>query len=177
MMESLALKLARAIKNIDQEKTASIEVLKFSLEGILNVAVTAILVIVVGLITGNLFEALIGLISFAVLRFVSGGVHLQKSFHCSLITTLIICLAPLMSLNQTWFIVVTGLSLILLLLFAPSNIEGHARLPKKFFPLLKLISLVIVSSNFLLNDSTIAIVFLAQSVTTIPILNKEVIDQ
>lgn len=173
MMEAIALKIAKKMKAIEPERTPSIEVMKFSLEGILNISVTIVISLLIGALTGHLGEVALGLLAFALLRFFSGGFHLHKSIYCSVLTVAIICAAPLLTLEREWFIAVTVGTLILLFVFAPSNIAGHARLPQKYFPLLKLISLIIVGSNFLFDSSTLAIVFFAQSLTTIS-FRKEV---
>ncbi len=166
MVEALALRIAEAIKKIEPDKTASVKVMKFSLELIMNSLITFFLIGVVGLITGAFGKTMMGLGAFMILRFFSGGLHLRKAMHCSLLSTLLIAAAPHISLSEPLIIVIGGANLILMLIFAPANIEGHARVQRKYFPLLKLISVALVSINFVFLSSTIAWVHLIQAATT-----------
>ena len=58
-------------------------------------------------------------------------------------------------------------NIILVLLFAPSRIDKQTRISKKHYPLLKIISLFLVSTNFLIGSSVLAAAFLIQSLTLI----------
>lgn len=169
MIESLALRIAKAIKKIEPNQTASVEVMKFSLEFLFNTLITFIIISIVGWITGAIGQTFLGLFAFMVLRFFSGGLHFRKAIHCSLLTTIFITIAPHIALSRSGLFAIMGISFLLLLVFAPSNIEGHARIPKKYFPILKTISLLLVLSNLLFLNSTIAIVHLIQATTTISI--------
>jgi len=168
MIEKLAYRIACYLKKVEPEKTASIEVMKFSLEALINVFLTLLFVLTIGIITGKLSESIIGLCSFAVLRFFSGGIHLRTAIQCSFVSTLLISISPHIPLNNISKIIIVIISLIIILLFAPSNIEGHARIPKKYFPILKIISAIIVGFAFILGSSTFIIVCLIQALTIIP---------
>jgi accessory gene regulator B len=174
MIETIALRIAEAIKRIEPEKTASIPVMKYSLESLLHTFFTLLLVGIVGMITGTFGETMVGAGAFVVLRFFSGGLHLAKAIHCAIVSTILISAAPHIPLTEEWNIIIGGISVLLLLIFAPSNIEGHARIPSKYYPALKLISVFIVSLNFITLESFITMVFFFQAVTTIRI-RKEVI--
>lgn len=167
MVESLALRIAKAIKRVEPERTASVEVLKFSLEFLMNTFITLLIIVLIGTVTGKLGQTLLGLGAFVVLRFFSGGMHMGKAFHCSLLTTLLITLAPHLPLDKPFTIALSVVSAAILLVFAPSNIEGHARIPTKYFPLLKLASVLIALSNLVFLNATIALVQLIQAVTTV----------
>lgn len=167
MVETLALRIAEAIKRFEPDKTASVPVMKFSLEVLINTFISIFAIGVIGLLTGELGQTFIGLGAFVTLRFFSGGMHMRKALHCSLISIIMISIAPHVNLSELWIQIITGTSLVIILLFAPSNIEGHARLPTKFFPFLKFISALIVCTNFIFVSSAIAAVFLTQSISTI----------
>lgn len=172
MVESLSLRIAQMIKRVEPERTASLEVLKFALIVLLNTMITVIAITVIGALTDSLVETLFGLTSFIILRYFSGGLHMKKAVHCSLISIICIVAAPHIPLTETGVIIVGMISLVLILVFAPSNIEGHARIPKKYHFLLKIVAAVIVCANFFLMSSTIAIVFLVQSSSTIRIKRR-----
>ncbi|WP_164472774.1 accessory gene regulator ArgB-like protein [Cohnella candidum] len=167
MVESLALRIAQAIKRVDPEKTASVEVMKFSLEAIMNTLVVIVLVGVAGLVTSTFAESMLAFGAFAFLRFFSGGLHMRKALHCSIVSTLLIASAPHIPLNESWMWGIGTLSAVLVLIYAPSNIEGQARIPSKYFIYLKLISIAIVLSNFLIMNDTVCVVFAIQAATLI----------
>lgn len=167
MIESLALRIAKAIKKIEPNQTASVDVLKFSLEFLLNTVITFVIISIVGMITGEIAQTYLGLTAFVVLRFFSGGLHFEKALHCSLLTTVLITVAPHINISDLAIYVIMTVSFILIIVFAPSNIEGHAKIPKKYFPILKIISLLLILSNLFFLSSTIAIVHLIQATTTI----------
>jgi accessory gene regulator B len=172
MIESFALRLAEAIKRIEPEKTASVAVMKFSLEGIINTLITSFIIIVVGLSTSSLLSTFVVMGAVIVFRFFSGGLHLKSALHCSLLSISLISIAPHIPLSEKWVYILTATNLALILIFAPANIKGHARLPTKFFPLLKFISAIIICSNFGLLSSTIAIVHTFQAFSTIEIKRR-----
>lgn len=167
MFETLALKIAHSLKKVEPEKTASVEVMKFALEAILNTIFTVLLISVVGLATGKFFETIIGFVAFALLRFFSGGMHLKSAMQCSILSTIMITIAPHIPINTMWSQIIGIISVLLMIAFAPSNIEGHARIPKKYFFVLKLISAGLVAINLYFLNPTICIVFAFQAVTTI----------
>ncbi len=168
MIDSIALKLAEAIKRTEPSKTASIEVMKFSLIVVIHTAITFLIIVFVGALTHSLASTAVGLLAFIILRFVSGGLHLKKAIHCSIVSVIIITIAPHVSLTKELIIVITLVSLIIVFIFAPANIENHARIPTNFFPLLKAISVMIVFSNFFILSSTIALVYFMQAITLTP---------
>jgi len=172
MVDMISFRIARAIKRIEPEKTASIDVLKFSLEILINTLFTISTVAIIGILSGEFSATMLGLGAFIVLRYFSGGLHMQKAIHCSMISILAISIAPHVPLTIEWTRIFGIASLVLVLVFAPSNIEGHARIPKKFFPFLKIISAILVALNFLPLNSTVACVFLLQSITTIRIQRR-----
>ncbi|MFB9278976.1 accessory gene regulator ArgB-like protein [Cohnella cellulosilytica] len=174
MVETWALRIAEAIKRAEPERTASVAVLKFSLEAIINAAITISVIGIIGLVTNSFWQTMMAVGAFAVLRFFSGGLHLREALHCSLLSITLISIAPHLILSDPFIFLVNIISLLLIVIFAPSNIEGHARIPKKYFPILKLISALIIASNFLINSSTVALVFLFQAASTVK-LKKEVI--
>ncbi|WP_239614962.1 accessory gene regulator B family protein [Cohnella mopanensis] len=172
MIDSIALKMAEAIKKAEPTKTASIEVMKFSLVVILHTALTVVFIVIIGIITNSLELTMIGLMSFIVLRFFSGGLHLKKAINCSIVSTILISVAPHIPLAPELTIIIIGISLLIALFLAPANIINHARIPKKYFPLLKLISVLLISSNFIFMSSTIAVAHLLQAITLIPYMRR-----
>jgi accessory gene regulator B len=172
MVEALASRIAMKLKEIEPEKTQSVAVMKFALEAIINTAITISFITVIALVTNSVSETFIALGAYGVLRFFSGGLHLRSSLNCSLVSTMLISASPHIYINQQWTIIASIVALILILIYAPANMEGHARIPTKYFPALKWISIAIICTNFIWFSSTIAIVFLIQAVTTISIRRR-----
>ncbi|WP_397386730.1 accessory gene regulator ArgB-like protein [Paenibacillus sp. MMS20-IR301] len=167
-LNSLALKISIAIKRINPEETVSIEIMKYSLGIILNTLLTFIVSLSIGFILGNFFDTLIFYISLSLLRVFSGGIHLKTAAACNIVTILICCMTPyLFQLSDNQLLYGTILCIILMLLFAP-NPDKNTQIPKKWYPLLKSISLILVGLNFFIGSSVIGLAFLVQSVTIIP---------
>ncbi|WP_438494978.1 accessory gene regulator B family protein [Paenibacillus sp. IHBB 3054] len=165
MIEVMGEKLATSIKNVVPNHPASHAVLKFALSVVLNVLLIISFTLGVSLFTGNTKEASLILISFALLRQVTGGVHLKSGSLCVLFTTLLFTLLSYMDLSIIYVQVMNGLSLLLVFWLAPIGIERQTRIAKRHWPLLKIIALVLILTNVLIGSGAIAVSFLAQSVT------------
>jgi accessory gene regulator B len=130
--------------------------------------------LIVGWLSGKLLETTLILFMFALLRFFSGGFHIRSTVGCNIVSTAICSGIPhIPVMNEQYTIILTVISLILIYFFAP-NVDINTVVDKKYYKLLKYISLVIVSSNFLFLSYTLCIAFLIQSLTLFP-LRKEVI--
>lgn len=160
--------IATWIKNANPEKTASIEVMEYALSIVINTVLIVSISLIIGFISDELIETAITLFSFALLRFFSGGMHLKSSFGCIATSILVCSIIPhLPELSANWIFVVTFVSILLLLFFAP-HIDRETEIKKSFRPFLKWLSVVIVCSNFILCSSILAVIFLVQSLTVIP---------
>ncbi|CAM3838765.1 accessory gene regulator B family protein [Cohnella lubricantis] len=172
MIEKLSYQIATSIKNAEPDKTPSVDMMKFSLIILIHTAFTALLIIIVSLFTGETLATFEGLLFFMCLRFFSGGYHMHKSSWCTILSIVLMCSAPLFDLNEKIVFILNVLNCIMMVVFAPANIKGYARIPEKYFPLLKVISILIAGSNFMFMSSTIAAVSLFQSVLLL-FKNKE----
>ncbi|THF73100.1 accessory gene regulator ArgB-like protein [Cohnella fermenti] len=174
MIEKLALSIATSIKNVDKDQTPSIEVMKFSLITILHTLFTMIVITVIGFIFGEPWITFYGLLYFMFLRFFSGGYHLHSSNLCTLLSITLMCSAPFIPITKEMIIYGNCVNLIMVAIFAPSNIKGFAQIPEKYFPILKLVSIVIVGANFLIQDPALTIVAIFQSILLLFKNGKEV---
>ncbi|ULO09165.1 accessory gene regulator B family protein [Paenibacillus sp. 19GGS1-52] len=167
-METLAYKIARTIKSINPEETHSIEIMKYSLTIILNTLTTFIISVLLGWLSGELEATIIVFFCLSLLRMLSGGVHFRTARACNIFSILLCTVIPHLSgytLNYIW--IINSLSLAIMFLFAP-NPDYNSQIPLRLYPLLKILSLLLVSSNFLIVSSTIGLSFLVQSWTIIP---------
>ncbi|MDK8182142.1 accessory gene regulator B family protein [Paenibacillus sp. UMB4589-SE434] len=167
MIEKLSLAIATLIKARVPEHPASIAVMKFSLAVVINTLAIVILSLVISLVTGRVTETTIVLIAFAGLRGISGGIHLKSGDSCVLVTTAIVTLISLVEVNANSVLILTGLSAVLCAVFAPSRIEMQSRIDSKYYPLLKLVSVLVVSTNLIFMSSTLAATYFIQSLTLI----------
>ncbi|MBD2864137.1 accessory gene regulator ArgB-like protein [Paenibacillus oceani] len=167
LIERTANRLAITIKKANPERTSSVEVMKFSLMILLNALATIVLTMAVGLVTGKFWDTMLVLFSFAILRFFSGGIHLRSSDVCVVVSTAVLSIIPHLPLEK-YTLVLTIISLILTLLFAPSNIEERLRVGHSKKLLLKLIASAIVASNFFWNSDVLAVCFIAQCTLILP---------
>jgi accessory gene regulator B len=174
MIDTLAMRIATGIKNTNPEKTASIEVMQYALIGLINTSITVVLAFSFGLLTGKFSETVLFSLAFIILRSMTGGFHFGSSVKCTVVSTIMAAGFPHIPISVEMMFVFQILSLGLILLFAPSNIEGQTRIPTKYYPHLKIFSLLLVISNFFIGSPVIAFGFLVQSLTLIRFNKKEV---
>ena len=173
MVEALAERLAAGIKRANPEQTVSIPVMKFALIIVINFMIPAMASLAVAAWTGKGLETLTAMGVLVALRMLSGGYHFEKPIPCMLMTFAIIAVPPHVELSERWTVLLTALSLILVILLAPSNMKGYNTIPENYYPLLKAASSIIVCGNFLFLSGTAAIVLAVQGITLL-FRNKEV---
>ncbi|AIQ53801.1 accessory gene regulator ArgB-like protein [Paenibacillus sp. FSL R7-0331] len=172
-MNTLSHKIAAAIKKANPEETYSVEIMQYSLGIILNTLLIITATAMIGLLTGHFGEFMTFLLSCSILRLTSGGFHLKTARACNLFSILLCTLIPyLFSFSGAALTVINMTSLLIMLLFAP-NPDTNARMPVKLYPLLKIISILLVSLNFFIHSSVIGLAFIVQSLTVIPWIRRE----
>jgi len=169
LINALANTIAVGIKAKVPEHPASVAVLQYSISFILNTISVIVLALGISLITGRTMETVVALVAFAALRQVSGGYHLKSGLYCILISTLVILLLSFADFNSTVTMSLNIISAVLVLLFAPSKIERQTKIPARFFPLLKVIGLLMVATSGFIGYPVLAAAFFVQSLTLIRI--------
>lgn len=172
MIDKLSNTLAVRIKRSVPDHPASEEVLQFSLGIILNALFIITLTLLISFGTGRTIPALIALIGFAILRQLTGGVHLQSGTWCVLVSTVLFTGISLISLPIWVTTIITVISLIIVAALAPKGIENQTRIDPKHFRKMKLAASAIVAANLLFQSTTLALCFLVQVLLLIP--GKEV---
>lgn len=167
MIENMAERIALTIKRANEQQTVSVDIMKFSLIILLNTTLIIILIFVGGLVMGTLPETFLAFLAFAGLRIVSGGFHFKSAVHCTVASALLFVAIPHISISENINMVLMGVSSILVLLFSPSNIEGHSRINKKHYPILRLLSLLIIASNLLWMNPVVTKAFFVQALLLI----------
>jgi|SRR5690625_219054 len=167
MIEKVSEMLAFRLKSINPEETASVEVMKFSLSVLINFAAIVFLSLFISAFLGTFTSTLTALVALATLRAVSGGFHLPVSEYCVAASTALFLLIPYIPVNSKWCILLNIAACLLILIYAPSRIEQQSRIPEKYYPHLKIISLLIVCINFWVMSGVLAVTFFAQSLLLI----------
>ena len=169
MIAMLSNKLATRMKEVNPEKTASVEVMAFALQGLIQNVLSVMLAIIIGLLVGKPWETIIAFASFMGLRVVSGGFHFKSALLCLIFSASIFIVVPFFTLSDSVLVLLNLLSLIIVTIFAPANVKEHLRLPEKQLKVFKFVSMVLVAANFVFLTSVVTVAFFAQSITLINI--------
>ncbi|NBI28655.1 accessory gene regulator ArgB-like protein [Chengkuizengella marina] len=163
MIESISLKIAQNIKNKAPYNTVSIEVMKFALIGLTNAIITIIVSLLISIPLGNFLEVSISMITFAIIRGVSGGYHFNSALVCTVFSAIIFNAVPFFTLSEYQIGVLTILSVFFMLIFAPLDMEKHSRVPKKYYMHLKIASIGIIVCSYFIQSDVITISIAIQS--------------
>ncbi|WP_186785874.1 accessory gene regulator B family protein [Paenibacillus agilis] len=165
VLEKLSKYIALKIKQSDPEGPTSVEIMEYELGVRLNLIATILLTVIFALFTGRLTESLIALIGFAVSRRFSGGWHMRSLTTCAFVSSVLFTLIPFIMLNKSITLIITLLSILLFAILAPNDfIEVN---PSKLDPYLKVISVLIVSSNLFIMSDVLGLAFFAQAMLLI----------
>lgn len=165
IIEAWSEKIAVSIKNANDKETVSVGVMKFALIILFNFSIPFLLSLGIGVVSGTFKGTLLAIIAFAILRMLSGGYHFKSSNVCMLSMVVVAVVPPYIHLLEIWTLILTIISLVLVLLLAPSNMRGYHRMPEKYYPLMKIASALLVSSNFLIASEIMALVFTIQAIS------------
>lgn len=175
-IDSISEKIALSIQKNNPDSTSSLALLKVGISAVINQLIVTSSVLILGLLTGKTMETVTALIAFPFLRYFCGGLHLRTSVHCNIVTSSLILLSIYIPIGY-WYngIILNIFSIIILSVYAPSGIK-RSRLDKKYYPVLKLISIAIVTSNFMFQLPVLSLVFFIQSLTT-PRFLQRILDE
>jgi accessory gene regulator B len=168
LMDNIARKIAISIQK-NNPKSSSLAVLEYALISLINLILIMGSVLFIALITGRFVDAIVAVLAFPLLRYFSGGLHLKSANICNVISAALILISIYISITY-WYtgIILNIIAMILLLLYAPSDIK-KSKMKKNQYPLLKIIAILIVASNLLFQSPILSFVFFLQSITTIPV--------
>ena len=168
MISRLSNGIAGYLKKQEPENTPSIAVMAYSLYIIIHESITILFIIIASLLLGSFVVTLYTLLYFMILRFFAGGYHLHSSKLCTVLSVLLICGAPLIQLPLGWLPYLISINLLFILIYAPRNIRGYARIPEKYYIYMKVVSLAVVASNFYWLDSSLVLVSLFHAILLVP---------
>lgn len=165
-IDSAASYLAKVIRKHNEHAGSEIA-LKYALSLTINTSLAITVSLLISLITNRFDEAIIGIGIFLLIRYVSGGVHLSSSVACCITSILIfITIANVPTEYTSISMYLNIISFIILFFTAPNNIKDVSRIPQKFYPLLKIVTLLIISSNFFIKSTVFTAAFILQAVLT-----------
>lgn len=124
-----------------------IKKLRYGLEGIYLTVTKTIVIIIAALLLNFLKEIIILLLLFNIIRYFSFGFHAEKSSECLILSIFNFLLVPyiFLKLNTSLFVnlIICGICLILLLIFAPADTPKRPLKSKKKRIIRKIITLVV----------------------------------
>jgi len=168
MIEALTQRIVRFIEIHNDRKQVSRDVMVFALQSLLTNLLTIVLSLLIALLLGTLRETAMVLVAVAVLRNLTGGFHFKSATLCVVVSTLIVVLIPFVPIDKITGLVLTIISVILVLLFAPSDLKGHTRISDRGLQIMKMAGLLVVCSNLVLQSPLLALSFFSVGLSLIP---------
>lgn len=169
MLEKLSNYIATEIKNADPHGPGTVEVLEYELSNRINVVAILLLTILWGWLLGHLGESLIAMLSFAIARKFSGGVHLKSLTLCAIVSSSLFAVIPTISLNQIQFIILNIVTFISFLCYAPRDFdELNAQVNRHKTKIYALLSFLL---GLLFLSPLVTLSFFIQALTILPIWN------
>lgn len=167
MIDRLAENTAIAIKNVVPYHPASVPVLKYALEAVYNTVFIIFFSLAVASATGRVKEAALVLISFALLRQITGGIHVNSNTLCILISTVGSTALSFVHFGTNAVYIVSAIASILTFSYAPSRLNQHSRFPKQYYPALKYAGVGFIALTIILHSAPVSAAILIQSFTLI----------
>jgi accessory gene regulator B len=170
VINSIAEKWASWIKANDPDFPASEAVIRFGAAVGLNLGSVVVLSLVIGLLTGTAAQTMLSVWSFVLLRMFSSGFHFKSLDVCTIISTALLSALPHVTtfIREPDIMLVVGIAeLVIVAIRAPTNLN-NTRHTDKVRPYFKVISILIVISNFYFLSPVVALSFLAQALLLLP---------
>lgn len=160
IIELTARQLARWIKANDLNNPNSFEVVEYFLLLRLNFWSVIVFGSIIGICINRITEMAIAMAAFWFIRVLSGGYHFSLMTVCSSVTVAILASASLIELSRTAIIASTTICLILNILYSTRSLTMPANQKWCYYAA----SLWMITSNFVLSSSVVAVCFIAQSI-------------
>lgn len=167
MIESVSERLSSYIYRHNDRGNVSEAVMKYALIGILTNGMTIVLSLAIGAIGGKFEDTVIALAAMAVMRYLTGGHHLESPALCIVVSTLAVVIVPYIPMNSLIIYICTGISAIMIIAFAPANLKNKTRITDKALQVMKVIGLFLVLSNALVLSPILAVAFTISSLSLI----------
>jgi accessory gene regulator B len=153
MIETAAYNIAERLNKYTDNKKINIDLVRYRIAEILHLIVIFSVSIAISIFTGKTVDTILALIAFGILRNLSGGFHLKTLEGCEIFTIAMVTAITFIHTSNTMLI--NLVTLILLIIFSRKKLNY------------KVVSILLVASNFIVQSDIVAISFLAQSLTLI----------
>lgn len=130
IIKKLSVAIANHVVKEAPEHEDRVESIRYAIAYYLNVVPTIALIVTIGLITDELPNMIIALTTFAIMRQFTGGYHLKSTEMCIVITVIVVTAISFSDYPKLIINILTLASVLLIILFAPSRLEGKTRFPK-----------------------------------------------
>ncbi|WP_251502992.1 accessory gene regulator B family protein [Paenibacillus polysaccharolyticus] len=160
----MSMFIAQTINKADP--TTDIELMVYSLQNRLNQFFAITIALVISAWTGQWLGIVSAYLLLMLIRGRSGGRHLPSLTWCSLVSGIFMGLVPLINYNEKVIIVMTVVSVITFLLYAPNYF--HERNDDGSDLKNKVIVTGIAASNLFIESSLMATILVVQAITIIP---------
>ncbi|WP_407923755.1 accessory gene regulator B family protein [Cohnella fermenti] len=140
--------------------------MRYSLSFLLNAFFIIGITLMISVFTGRFTEAVIVLISYAILRQLTGGVHLKSGTLCIVVSTAGATALSLAEFSYRIEVIVTVASLLLILIFAPYLVT-ITRVKKNHYPIMRAAAMLLVSTALLVDSPPLVASFFVQALTLI----------
>ncbi|QYR21623.1 accessory gene regulator B family protein [Paenibacillus sp. sptzw28] len=167
MIERFAERLAFSINHHAQDSSSSVKVLTYGIIMLLDFLFILVLSLTIGALTGKFIETAIGMGCFLLLRSISGGYHFNTSMSCILFSTFVSVTIPHVALSSGVTLILYVISILLFVIYSPSNLQNQSRIPSKYYPALKWISVGIVVASFLPTMEVVTLAIFIQALSLV----------
>jgi accessory gene regulator B len=153
MIEALAYSISERLNKFTDNRNINIDLVRYRIAEILHLIVIFGVSIAISIFTGKTVNTIFALIAFGILRKFSGGFHLKTLEGCEVFTIALVTAITFIHTGNTMLI--NLVTIILLIIFSRKKLSY------------KVVSVLLVASNFIVQSEIVAISFLAQSSTLI----------
>jgi Membrane protein putatively involved in post-translational modification of the autoinducing quorum-sensing peptide len=175
MIERMSVSITNKLLSKYSDELPSYSKVKFVIKVLITNSLPLILLYLLSYLTGERNNYIIAIVAFALSRKFSGGYHSKNADVCVLMTTSILFFIANYSYifyNCSLYLKVS--SLLLCLVFAPSNIVRKTRVKEDKHIIFKIISVVLVLISFFIDNDVISAAIFIQSLLLIRYHMKEV---
>lgn len=166
-VERLSLTLARMIRNNGGHPDVSVGTMRYALQLWISILMIFAVTAACSALLGTVSEALASLLVIGVLRYFSGGWHFRSMELCIVFTVAVASSIPLLpAINDTILLLMNGVSLLLVLMLAPTG-HGQQFSSLKHRSVFRWLAVFVVALNFLPLSQEIILSILIQSLTLI----------
>lgn len=169
MIDQITNKLSLHLKTKYPEELPSLAVTRYSVKFIISNLLPLIILLISAWLLNLVPEVITAYLGFSILRMFSGGYHIKSADLCVVASVSLIYLIVGLSnyLSNYYKLLIIIISIILALIYSPSNIKKQTKIKEEYFIYLKIATILIIVSNIFINSNILTIAFFMQSLSLI----------